>query len=399
LPARRRVIIADAALPRTFWLLWIGSLINRLGSFVVVFLSLYLTKMRGLPIEVAGPIVSLYGAGSTVAGLTGGVMADRIGRRATMLVALFGGAAAMLALGFAEPVWLIALLTFTLALLSDLHRPAVAAMIADVVTPPLRQKAYGHLYWAVNLGWAAASVMAGFLARVDYRLLFILDAATTAIYGLIVWRAIPETRASSGEHGPGDLRAVMRDRTFVLFLVPAFLVAMAFFQHISTLPLDMTAHGHDERAYGLVVAVNGALIVLLQPMATRLLAGYARGRVLAASALLVGAGFGMYAVVGTVPLYALGVGLWTLGEIAMAPLNSAIVADLAPRHMRGRYQGVFATTWGLAYCLGPALGSWLMGRVSAKALWLACLLAGAIAALAYLRVGPRLARASAERRE
>jgi len=346
---------------------------------------------------VAGPIVSLYGAGSTVAGLVGGVMADRIGRRATMLVALFGGASAMLALGFARPVWLIAVLTFTLAFLTDLHRPAVGAMIADVVAPPLRQKAYGHLYWAINLGFAVAAVLAGVLAKIDYRLLFIGDAATTVLYGLLVWRAIPETRATTGQPEPGDLREVLRDRTFLLFLVPALLVAIAFFQHVSTLPLDMTAHGHDERAYGLVVGVNGALIVLLQPLATRLLAGYARDRVLAASALLVGAGFGMYAVVGTVPLYALGVGLWTLGEIAMAPINSATVADLAPRHMRGRYQGVFATTWGLAFCVGPALGSWVMGRVSAPALWIGCLAGSVVAAVAYLWIGPRVARATAER--
>ncbi len=383
--------MAGAALPRTYWLLWAGTLVNRLGSFVVVFLSLYLTKSRGLTVEAAGLVVSLYGAGSMLGGLTGGVLADRIGRRATLLLALAGGSTAMVALGLARELWLIAALAPLVSFLTDIHRPAVAAMVADLVPPPNRQRAYGLLYWAINLGFAVASVVAGLLARIDYLILFIGDAATTAAYAAVVWRFIPESRPTETPRETGGLLEALANRTFVLFLGLALMLALVFFQHMATLPLDMGAHGHDEWAYGKVVAVNGLLIVLLQPAMTRALAGFPRGPVLAAATAATGIGFGLYAVVSSVPLYALGVALWTLGEIASSPLQSVIVADLAPPHARGRYQGLYTMTWGLAFFLGPALGSWVLGRWSAPALWLGCVGLCLVTAVGYLALGPRIA--------
>jgi MFS family permease len=383
--------VAGAALPRTYWLLWTGTLVNRLGSFVVFFLSLYLTKTRGLSVEVAGSIVSLYGAGSMLGGLTGGVLADRIGRRATLLAALVGGAVAMLALGLARPVWLIAAITPVVSFVTDLHRPAVGAMVADIVPPPNRRRAYGLLYWAINLGFAIASVVAGLLARLDYFILFVGDAATTLCYAVVVWRFIPETRpVDTRRETDAGFGEALSNRTYVLFLALAFLLALVFFQHLSTLPLAMAAHGHDEWAYGRTIAVNGILIVLLQPAATRALGRFPRGRVLAAATVVTGVGFGMYAFASSTAAFALGVGLWTLGEIASSPLQSVIVADLAPPHARGRYQGLFTMTWGLAFFAGPALGAWVLGRFSPAALWLGCLGACLATAAGYLALGPRL---------
>jgi MFS family permease len=132
---RLRVDIARLVgeLPRAYWIVWIGTLVNRLGGFVVSFLALYLTRRRGLSIPEAGAIVSLFGLGSMTAGPLGGVLADRIGRRATMLIGLFGGSASMLALGFAVRPSAIAVSALLLGLISDLYRPAVMAMVADLV--------------------------------------------------------------------------------------------------------------------------------------------------------------------------------------------------------------------------------------------------------------------------
>jgi MFS family permease len=378
-------------LPRTFWILWVGTLVNRLGAFVVIFLALYLTKRRGIPVETAGLIVSLYGAGSMTAGLVGGVLADRIGRRPTMLVALFGASAAMLALGSVEELWLIAAITPLLGFLGDLVRAPVAAMVADVVPPEQRTLAYGYLYWAVNLGFSCASLTAGFLAKLDYFLLFAIDAGTTLAYALIALFAIPETRPAESRAGGGiGLGFLLTDRRFVAFLGLVMLVALVFFQHIATLPIDMLAHGHDERTYGYVIAVNGVLIVILQPFVAPLVARRSRGRVLALATVLVGLGFGMYAWVGSAVWYGLGVAVWTLGEIGMNPATSAIVAEMAPADARGRYQGAFTATWGIAYFLGPALGAQLLGRGGSLLLWTACFGACALAAVGYLWLGPRL---------
>src|SRR5437879_5248083 len=171
--------MAEPRLPRTYWVLWAGMLVNRLGGFVVAFLALYLTQQRGFTPERAGAIVSLWGAGALVSGLIGGALADRIGRRATMVAALILGALAMLHMGAARSPAHIAVAAFLLGLTGDMYRPAVSAAVADLVPPEQRTRAYGYLYWAVNLGFACAASLAGVLARRSYWLLFAGDAGTT----------------------------------------------------------------------------------------------------------------------------------------------------------------------------------------------------------------------------
>ena len=128
------------------------------------------------------------------------------------------------------------------------------------------------------------------------------------------------------------------------------------------------------------------LIVLLQPLATRALGRFRRGNVMALSGLLAGAGFGLNAFAGTAPLYALAIVVWTIGEILQSPVASAIVADLAPPHARGRYQGVFFMSWGLASFAAPITGGWLMERFGATSLWAFCFAVGALIAVGHLAV-------------
>src|SRR5262245_7741641 len=133
---RLRALIAE--LPGVYWTLWLGTLLNRLGGFVVLFLALYLTDVRHVPPTVAGVVVALHGVGRTLAGVAGGILSDRIGPRATMLVSLFGTAAIMVVLAFAGHVWAIAVLVPLVGFLSDLYRPAVAVLVGDMVPPERR---------------------------------------------------------------------------------------------------------------------------------------------------------------------------------------------------------------------------------------------------------------------
>jgi MFS family permease len=139
-------------------------------------------------------VVSAFGAGNLISAQIGGQLTDRLGRRATMLVSLFGGAGAMFALGFAHDIVTIALLVALLGLVGELYRPAVQAYIADVVPPEKRLDAFGILYWAINLGFAFASVIGGLLAEIDFRILFVADGATMLVYGILVAIAVPETK-------------------------------------------------------------------------------------------------------------------------------------------------------------------------------------------------------------
>ncbi|HEV7559237.1 MAG TPA: MFS transporter, partial [Kofleriaceae bacterium] len=150
--------------PRVYWLVWWGTLVNRLGGFVVPLLTIYLTTQRHASVAEAGAIVSFFGAGQVGASVVGGQLTDRVGRRATMLVSLFGGAIAMALLGGARGLTEITVLVTVVGFVGELYRPAVSAVVTDVVPPAQRLYAYGLLYWAVNLGFAFAGSVGGLIA-------------------------------------------------------------------------------------------------------------------------------------------------------------------------------------------------------------------------------------------
>jgi MFS family permease len=378
-----------SALPSPFWFLWLGMLLNALGGFLFTFLSLYLTKTRGLSVERAGLVVSLFGVGGMCAGPLGGALADRIGRRPTLLISTGLTAAAMLQLGWARATIYIGFSALLLGLLSGMWRPAAYAAAADLVPVESRTRAYALLYWASNLGFAGASVLAGMLARIDMGLLFVVDAASTLVFGGLVLLGVPETRPTEVAQGPRPaLLAPYRDRVFVAFVLAQLPLAWMFWQANATLPLDMGSHGISLQRFGQLVSINGLLIVLLQPLAVTWVTRIPRARALAIGAFLIGLGFFLPALHASVPWYAASIAIWTLGEIVVTAVAPTLIADLAPVELRGSYQGGFQLSWGAASLLGPALGSLVLGRLGGGALWIVCLLLGVASAIAQLMQAP-----------
>jgi MFS family permease len=377
-------------LPPAYWLLWLGTLINRLGGFVIPFLTLYLTGQRDIPVSQAALMVSLFGAGSFTANLAGGEVADRLGRRPILLASFLIAPLNMVALGMARSIELIAVLCLFQGFFTDLYRPAVGAAIADLVPPEGRPRAYGYNYWAINLGAAIAPAVAGLLAQRNYFLLFAGDALTTFIFGLIVLWGIKETRpieahqASRSEGARVRLARLGSEPLLLAFTGLALLFGTVYMQGNVTLPVDMQAHGLDAAQYGLAIATNGALVVLLSISVSRAVVRWPRFRTMAVAGLLIGLGFGLTAVATTLMGYVLSVAIWTLGEIAGAAIAPTIVADLSPPELRGLYQGVFGAAWGLSLFSGPLIGGWVFQHLGATTLWTGCLAIGFLLSLGYL---------------
>jgi MFS family permease len=390
-------LIPKSDLPRTFWFLWAGTIVNRLGGFVLPFLALYLTGERGLTVAQAGLMVSLFGAGSFTASLVGGELADRLGRRPVLLISFFVAPFAMLIVGSARTVPVIAGSTLVLGFFTDLYRPAVSAAVADLVPPASRPRAYGYIYWAINLGAAVAPIMAGLMARRNYTLLFIGDALTTFLFGVLVLWGVSETRphlpAKQARISLGSRLAAIRAEPFLIaFAGLALLFGTIYQQGYVALPVDMRDHGISPELFGLAISLNGALIVVLGIPASNRAGRWPRFGAMAVASLLLGIGYGIPAVSGSFAVYALSIAVWTMGEIAGATVAPAIVADLSPIDMRGLYQGVFGSAWGLAHFTGPVLGGWVMERLGGRGLWLACLAAGIVLAAGYLAMAPGASR-------
>jgi MFS family permease len=150
-----------------------------------------------------------------------------------------------------------------------------------------------------------------------------------------------------------------------------------------TLPLDMQSHGLGPQEYGTAIAVNGFLIILVTIPISNLARKWPRFETTAIAALLMGVGFGFTAFASNLPLFALSVVIWTLGEIAATSVGPTIIADLSPVELRGLYQGIFGAAWGLAYFLGPLAGGWVYQRLGSDTLWMACFILGIVLALCY----------------
>ena len=385
--ARHQITMVYHSLPPVYWVLWWGTLIDRLGCFVHPLLTFYLTLERGLSVAEAGLIMSLWGAGQAVASIVGGVVADRVGRRATMLLSLFGGAVLLLALGTAQSLTAIAVLSLCVGFVGQLFRPAVAAFVSDVVPAEDRIRAFGYLYWAINLGFSIAPVLAGLLARRSYFALFFADAVTMMAFAVIVAVRVPETRptvTTPSTNATAGLREVLADRSFIWLVALMFLSTLVPVQSFVALAAQFTRQGHSEATYGAILAVNGVLIVLLQPALTRWLSTRDLIRVLAVASLVTGVGFFAHGLSTSVLAHAGAVAIWTVGEIMAAPIGAALVANMAPPHLRGTYQGVFSLHWTLAACVGPVLGGELLAHAQPLALWWACLADGVVVAVGLL---------------
>lgn len=386
-------------LPPTYWLIWTGTLINRLGGFVIPFLTLYLTIQRQIPVSQAALMVSLFGAGSFIAQLTGGELTDRLGRRPVMLMSFFITPIFMIALGLADDLFLISVSTFLVGFFTDLYRPAVGAAIADLVQPEARTRAYGYNYWAINLGAAIAPLLAGLIAEYNYLTLFVADAVTTSIFGFIVLFGIRETRpqeAKQTSSTPLSERMEQLKRAPILlwfsFLVLFF--GMIYMQGNVTLPLDMQSNGLGPKQYGTAIALNGMLIILVTIPVSNMAANWPRFETIAVSTLLLGLGFGFTAFASTLPFYMISVAIWTLGEIAGTAVGPAIIADLSPPDLRGLYQGVFGSAWGLAFFFGPLAGGWIFQHFGKNTLWFGCLILGIIISLCFLLLNKNVKKKS-----
>ncbi len=328
--------------------------------------------------------------------MAGGVLADRVGRRTTLFVAQVSAATATCALAFAHRPALIIVLAVALGFSQNAARPAFSAMIADLVPAPDRVRAYALNYWAVNLGFAIAPVVAGVLADTSYVALFLGDGLSTLAVALAITLRVPETRpataALTGPSGAPGVGVVLRDRVFMTFVGLSFVLAVVFLQHQVALPVTMRQDGIPATTYGAVLAVNGILIVLLQLPATRLLERWRRSRALALGGVFTAIGFGATTWAHLPWWYAATVAVWTLGEICISPVSTAVVADLAPTDLRGRYQGVFTVSWSLAAFVAPGLGGLVLEHGGRGALWGGCAVVALLVGVGHLVAGPARGR-------
>jgi MFS family permease len=381
-------------LPRGAWILFFGTFLNKFGTFVLPFLAIYMTGL-GFSKPQAGLAIAAYGCGVLCASIVGGYLADHLGRRKTIVLSMFSGAAAMLCLSQARTLTGFALCASLAGLTCELYRPASSALLADLVPAGQRVTAFAAYRMAFNAGWAFGPAVAGLLAKKSFLYLFVGDAATSVLYGLVAFFALPAglrgTRASGSLL---DTFRLLRDnRRFRQLAGAALLIGLVFVQAFSTMSLEVTQAGFSTAIYGMVASLNGGLVVLCELPLTTITKRFPTRSVIALGYIFIALGFGSNALQRTIPLLVLTTILFTFGEMISMPVASAYVADLAPADQRGLYMGTYGLVWSVASIFGPSLGMFLFS-VNHVALWLTCLVLGLVAAGAIF-AGPQRAPATA----
>lgn len=367
---------AYGGLSKGTWWLSLVMLINRSGTMVVPFMTMYLTQRYGFSIEKAGLVMSLFGLGAIAGSLMGGKLVDTMGYYYVQMIALIMGGCMFLILGQLRSYRSICGGTLILAILNESFRPANTVAIAHYSKEKNRTRSYSLNRMAINLGWAAGGALGGFLASFNYHLLFWVDGVTNLTAAVLLYITLSPTRNSETEkkkkHQEVIEHSVYRDKTYLYFIVLVFFFALCFFQLFTTIPVFFKEQFHLSVFFiGLVMALNGLIIASLEMILIFSLEGrrpalsyISFGVILVSIAFLLlnfYCNFKLLAI-----LYMLTL---TFGEIMTMPFMNAYWIGRTLQNNRGQYAALYSVAWATAQTIGPYAGSLVAGRLSYKILW------------------------------
>ncbi|MEV0453682.1 MFS transporter [Catellatospora methionotrophica] len=373
-------------LPRAGWRLLAGLGLSRLGFVVVPFAAYWLANDRNLNPGQVALVMTCFGAGWMFGVPVGGAMADRIGRKHTIITANTLSAGAFLLLGAAPGLAWLCAAAVAAGLTFDLARPAVQAVLTDTASPESRPRILALLYWIMNLSRAASCIIGGLLAGHDFRLLFVLNAVLNLAFAAMVAVGVTDTTRRSPRTIREPWRQVLADRPMAAFTAITLVFLTVHTQSMVTLPIIMDEAGIPPGWYGVILAADPAAVVIAQLLMQRLLATLPALKVCAAGIAAVGIGLPITALGDTATWFIATTPIWVAGEVMFLAVAPGIVAGLAPPHLRGAYFGTWGATLGAAALLGPALAAVLLNLGGSTLLWITCAAAAAVAALACLNL-------------
>ena len=397
----------DPRLPRSVWTMEAGGLVNAFGNGITYpFVVIYLHNVRGFSLGTAGLVLAVNGATSLLVSPLAGWLSDRIGGRVTLAGALGLMAAGIAAFPFVREEWHAYVAMAVVGAGNGSFWPSQSTLLAGLAPEPRRHAAYALQRVSRNLGIGLGGLTGGLIATTSdptsFTILFLVDAATFLGF-IAVLPFVPDPELPPVEDGvrPGRYRDVLRDRLLLGIVALNVVFVSAGYAQIELLPAFAKNEAHvSERGIGVIFLVNTLVIVFAQLPIARALEGRRRMPALAlmtvlwASAwLIVLVGGATLEALAAASVFALAGLVFGLGECFQGPTQGALVADLAPPRLRGRYMALSTISWEIGFVIGPAIGGFVLDR-QPLALWplaaVVCLLAGVGALVLERGIPPRL---------
>lgn len=369
-------------LSKEAWLLSFIMLVNRSGTMVLPFMTLYLTgKEMHRTLSEAGFVMALFGLGSIIGAYFGGKFSDKIGFYKVQLFTLIGGGMMFIVLGQMKSYPLICVVTFFLSMINEAFRPANSSSIAFYSNSENRTRSYSLNRLAINLGWAVGATIGGLVAAFNYELLFWIDGLTNILAAALLFYFLkPQIQLkkeadqdiTKTEVVP-EMMSAYKDKIYLWFLVLMTLFSCCFVQLFTTIPKYFRDDMHlNERYIGFIMAVNGIIIVAIEMVLVYTLEKKNKntqwiiiGLVMCAFSYL------SLLIPGNAKYISLVMILFiTVGEIMAFPFMNVFWIQRANDKNRGQYAALYTMSWGIGNTVGPFLCSALVEATNFKLMFI-----------------------------
>jgi predicted MFS family arabinose efflux permease len=367
---------AYSGLTRRIWLLAVVMLINRCGTMVLAFMTLYCNH-RGYTETQGGFAVAIYGIGSLVGAFIGGRISDKFGFYSVQLVALFGGGIMFIILGQMDSYLTICICIFFTSMINEAFRPANSTAIAFYCTSQNRTQSFSLIRLAINLGWGIGIALAGVLASVSYSLLFWVDGFTNIAAGIALILILPKVtllqQHATSHAGTEKNKGPFQDKTFMIFILFMLLFATCFFQLFTTVPLYFKEGLKlNEFWIGIIMAMNGIVIAMFEMVIVFKLEGTRPYlKLMTYGTLLLAVSYFMLNIPlanGFILASAVILMVTTAEIVAMPFMNSYYIARTTTAN-RGRYAAIYTMAWSSAQVIGSLTGTQIAHSLSYTYLW------------------------------
>jgi len=380
--------------PNTFWTLMGANFVDQIGSFLLFpFFALYITEKFNVGMTQVGILFTVFSLGSVFGGILGGAMTDKYGRKTMMLFGLVVSGIGSISMGLVNELNLFYILAAILGIIGSAGGPARQAMVADILPAEKQAEGYGIMRVSANLAATIGPALGGFLASRSFMYLFIADAVSSVITGIIVYFVIPETKPEKEPGAPeetmmqtmGGYKDVLVDWVFMAYLTVSALMVLVYMQMNSTLSVYLRDnHGLPTDQFGWILSMNAAIVVLFQFWVTRKIKGRPPMLLMAVGTFLYAIGFSLYGFVSATVMFFVAMVIITIGEMIIAPVGQSLAAQFSPEDKRGRYMAVFGFSWLLPNMFGVLGAGLLMDYYNPDWVWYLAGILSLVAVVGFL---------------
>ena len=363
-----------AGLSREVWWLSGITLINRAGTMVIPFLSLYLTQAKNFTLPQVGWVMTAFGLGSVCGSYLGGWLTDRIGNYKVMVASLTLSGLCFIALQQFSDFYALCIGVFITVTAADLFRPASMVALRLYSKPENRTRSVTLIRLAINLGFAAGPALGGLIiTSAGYNGLFWIDGLTCIAAAVVLKLVLHPKRAKPNlETAPPTLQSAYRDSTYAVFVLSMVIFGFVFLQLFSTIPLYYRdAHNLTEAQIGLMMALNGLLIFVIEmPLIKYLESRYtSKIKLIIWGCALVAASYFVFNLNGWMGVLIISMVLVTIGEMLVFPFSNAFAMDRAQRGKQGQYMALYMMAFSVSHIFGHNSGMQLIHNFGYATTW------------------------------